>query len=592
MGCCCSCTRTLVSKKKKRYIEKPSSSNEPTHPVPAGGVDLDMIIFNGNIVCMGFPASGLEAWYRNPYSQVLEFLDIRFSNRYKVYNLCVEKQHQYDMAGYFHGRTATYPFRDHHACPLALIPDFIEDAVAWVGNPNVEGREGFETVNPPNSGVVAIHCKAGKGRTGLMAICLLMALDPAYSGNPDEAIAYYGRERAHDGKGLTHRSQIRYVQYYAKLRALSDGKMPALIPVIEITGIRLDGLAPELSAITHITVERIVPVETATRDFAAAINAAGGRPAATGGNNSACNDKYGTPALYNIYTDGSIDSAAKDEATDNISVTKSTDGPFTFDFSGALGTIADMLKYTCILFCALIFSLKAQPLVPVQFYGMSKCPYAAMMVGYFDQNTMLPGIAGITNITFDYIAQIDPNSPSGFDSKHGPSEVQGDLYEVCVEYLYPSAFWAFLVCADNNYNSIPDNLNSCASTLNINPAKISACVKGLSSALLTTSIKKTDALGITNSPTVFIAGQCVYGSLTSCTNMDPQSDMMLQAICAAYTGKKPASCSQLDGTITHNQNQRIKRAIPNGRFEKNAMHREEILLRGRLASNEDRTETK
>jgi hypothetical protein len=45
-----------------------------------------------------------------------------------------------------------------------------------------------------------------------------------------------------------------------------------------------------------------------------------------------------------------------------------------------------------------------------------------MMVGYFDQNTMLPGIAAITNVTFDYIAQIDPNSPYGFVSKHGPTE--------------------------------------------------------------------------------------------------------------------------------------------------------------------------
>jgi hypothetical protein len=45
-----------------------------------------------------------------------------------------------------------------------------------------------------------------------------------------------------------------------------------------------------------------------------------------------------------------------------------------------------------------------------------------MMVQMFDQNTMLPGIAAITNISFDYIAQIDPNSPSGFDSKHGPTE--------------------------------------------------------------------------------------------------------------------------------------------------------------------------
>lgn len=47
----------------------------------------------------------------------------------------------------------------------------------------------------------------------------------------------------------------------------------------------------------------------------------------------------------------------------------------------------------------------------------------------------------------------------------------------------------------------------------------------------------------TNSPTLFINGACVYGSLPSCSNMDPQSNMMLQAICQAYSGSKPAACN-------------------------------------------------
>ena len=55
--------------------------------------------------------------------------------------------------------------------------------------------------------MAAVHCKAGKGRTGLVVVCYLM-----YSGlRPDAATAraYYDRERTKDSKGLTIISQAR-----------------------------------------------------------------------------------------------------------------------------------------------------------------------------------------------------------------------------------------------------------------------------------------------------------------------------------------------------------------------------------------------
>lgn len=46
--------------------------------------------------------------------------------------------------------------------------------------------------------VAAVHCKAGKGRTGIMCICYLI-----FSGlckNSDEAIAYYAKMRTINNK--------------------------------------------------------------------------------------------------------------------------------------------------------------------------------------------------------------------------------------------------------------------------------------------------------------------------------------------------------------------------------------------------------
>jgi hypothetical protein len=59
---------------------------------------------------------------------------------------------------------------------------------------------------------VAIHCKAGKGRTGLVVVAYLMycGLQPTAVG----ARAFYDWARTVDGKGLTIISQIRYAHYF------------------------------------------------------------------------------------------------------------------------------------------------------------------------------------------------------------------------------------------------------------------------------------------------------------------------------------------------------------------------------------------
>ena len=52
-----------------------------------------------------------------------------------------------------------------------------------------------------------VHCKAGKGRTGLMVSCLLMHL--GHEKCAKDAIDFYNRRRTHDGRGLTVPSQRR-----------------------------------------------------------------------------------------------------------------------------------------------------------------------------------------------------------------------------------------------------------------------------------------------------------------------------------------------------------------------------------------------
>ena len=178
--------RKLVSLKKRRYRQD--------------GFDLDLSYVTERIIAMGFPSAGIEGVYRNPRGEVVRFFNRYHKDKFLVYNLCCEREYPASTFGDPEGKNVIrFPFEDHNPCPLHVMLEFCRHV------------EIFLRKDPKR--VVAIHCKAGKGRTGLM-ICALLVYGAGLSA--DFSMRLYAMRRTTNNKGVTIPSQQRYIRLFAR----------------------------------------------------------------------------------------------------------------------------------------------------------------------------------------------------------------------------------------------------------------------------------------------------------------------------------------------------------------------------------------
>jgi phosphatidylinositol-3,4,5-trisphosphate 3-phosphatase and dual-specificity protein phosphatase PTEN len=192
-----------------------------------------MTYITNRIIACGFPAEGIEAAYRNRRDDIVRFLKKNHGNMVKIYNLCAEPAYQY-TANSVECAISRFPFFDHNVASLKKMYEFCLDAALFLQRieqyhklklefmqqngyqphskwyqHNLEATQERQNKEP----VIVVHCKAGKGRTGMMICALLVFLNMFES--EDKARNHYDDQRAKPGtKALTIKSQQRYVKFF------------------------------------------------------------------------------------------------------------------------------------------------------------------------------------------------------------------------------------------------------------------------------------------------------------------------------------------------------------------------------------------
>eukprot|EP01083_Nonionella_stella_P020902 57978_1 len=182
--------------------------NRQTYFDDSFDLDLCYIVYPRYLV-MSWPSSGFESLYRNPLNHVAQFLNKYHAGRYLIFDLCKERSYD-DIL--FNGRVMrSRAMTDHSVCSLSDMFEFAILVHLWLRH------------NPIHCAV--IHCKGGKGRTGLM-VCACLMYDYRDT-TVDEALQYFATMRTNTTKsgklqGVETPSQLRYCKYFYQLLHITD----------------------------------------------------------------------------------------------------------------------------------------------------------------------------------------------------------------------------------------------------------------------------------------------------------------------------------------------------------------------------------
>ncbi len=175
--------------------------------------------------------------------------------------------------------------------------------------------------------------------------------------------------------------------------------------------------------------------------------------------------------------------------------------------------------------------------VKLEFYVMSKCPYGIQV-----ENGVKPALDKLgdaVDFSVNFIAT--DNGDGTFQGLHGPTEVSGNIVQLCAMKYNPDTWMDMVFCMNQDSGNIPNNWEKCAQDNNLDVAKIKACYEGNEGkSLHSESIKKANAANAQGSPTMFINGKPYNGGRDTLS--------FTRALCAELPGNPDCASMPVCGS--------------------------------------------
>ena len=175
----------------------------------------------------------------------------------------------------------------------------------------------------------------------------------------------------------------------------------------------------------------------------------------------------------------------------------------------------------------------------LEFFVMSKCPYGVQV-----EKAVAPVLYQLgANVDF-HIAYIGDKKGDQLTSMHGPSEVTGDIAQLCAREVAPDSYVKMIECQNDDPAHVDTNWESCGKQADIDTGAVKACMDSKGQALLAASFDEARQRGATGSPTMYLNGKPYQGGRNT--------KDFLRAICNSFDGTKPTPCQNIPAPIPVN----------------------------------------
>jgi glutaredoxin len=140
--------------------------------------------------------------------------------------------------------------------------------------------------------------------------------------------------------------------------------------------------------------------------------------------------------------------------------------------------------------------------VVLDMYVMSQCPYGAQAGS--EAIRSMASFGENVELNFEYIAN---SQGSGFGSLHGQPEVDENIRQLCIEKHFPEKHFPYVLCFNEKYSDGVAQYQICAGQVGIDTSVVESCFNGEGASLLSESIEKTNSVGASGSPTIYLNGE-------------------------------------------------------------------------------------